>query len=53
MTKSGASVVEVTGAHGDLCWVGIYQVQHGGLMKPEKTGDQRNSWVMLKINLRC
>ena len=36
MTKSGASVVEVTGAHGDLCRVGIYQVQHGGLMKARK-----------------
>ena len=44
MTKSGASGVEVTGAHGNFCWVGIYQVQHGGLMKARK--NKRSKKVM-------
>ena len=52
MTKSGASVVEVTGAHGGLCWVGIYQVQHGVLMKPEKNGRSKKFMTYVENKLK-
>ena len=56
MTKSGASLMEVTGAHGDLCWVGIYQVQHGGLKKARKNRSKKfMSYVnnILKMFRHC